>query len=41
MGEISEMILEGVLCELCGVFIGEGCGFPVLCEDCQDEDEED
>ena len=35
MGEISEMKLEGILCESCGAFIdAEGCGFPTLCKDC-------
>ena len=35
MGEITEMILEGFLCENCGVFIDEKAGgFPRKCEDC-------
>lgn len=39
MGEISEMMLDGTLCEECGVYIGEGLGFPELCEDCKSEDD--
>lgn len=34
MGEIVEMILEGELCELCGVYIGKPVGHPRLCADC-------
>jgi len=37
MGEIADMMLEGVLCEGCGVYIGEGEGFPGLCGGCADE----
>ena len=25
MGELSELIIDGVLCEKCGVYIGEPC----------------
>ena len=42
MGEIAQMMLEGVLCERCGVaLLDEGeevPGFPCLCEDCKEED---
>lgn len=32
MGEIAEMMLEGILCEACGAFIdGEPTGFPGYC----------
>jgi hypothetical protein len=36
MGEITEMILEGILCEGCGVYIedGEAHGYPRRCENC-------
>lgn len=34
MGEIADMMLDGTLCEGCGVFIGTGAGYPVRCEDC-------
>lgn len=33
MGEITEMMLDGVLCECCGTFIGEGEGFPGYCSE--------
>ncbi len=34
-GEIAEMMLEGILCEGCGEYIGEGEGFPGYCsEEC-------
>lgn len=41
MGEITELILEGVLCEGCGVVIDDviegydgACGYPRRCGDC-------
>jgi hypothetical protein len=40
MGEIVEMILEGILCELCGGYIDDNYGgYPRKCSDClKDED---
>jgi len=38
MGEIVEMILEGILCEHCGVYIGEPVGHVRYCEDCEEEE---
>ena len=36
MGEIVEMIIEGLLCEQCGAYIdGEESGYPRKCEDCE------
>lgn len=36
MGEIAEMVLDGILCERCGSFIdGDSPGFPRLCSDCK------
>lgn len=37
MGDVADMILEGILCEACGVYIGDAVGHPRLCEDCEDE----
>lgn len=37
MGDIAEMILEGILCEFCGVYLGEGQGFPDNCKACEGE----
>ena len=35
MGEIADAMLDGTLCEWCGVFIETGSGgFPMICEDC-------
>ena len=34
MGEISEMVIEGILCELCGVYIGDATGYPRKCASC-------
>ena len=41
MGEIAELMLEGLLCQGCGQDIsdenGEGTGYPAFCEGCQGE----
>lgn len=39
MGQITEMILEGILCQCCGVYMDcdEAPGYPVTCEDCEEE----
>ena len=40
MGEIADMMLDGVLCSVCGEFLhgfgedGEGQGFPGMCAGC-------
>jgi hypothetical protein len=35
MGEIAEMMQEGLLCEVCGVFIDMGtAGVPRRCNEC-------
>ena len=40
MGEIAEAVLEGVLCEQCGEYLGEdGPGHPRLCTACLEENE--
>ena len=42
MSEISEMMLDGTLCQCCGVLmIEEGeeeCGHPISCETCQEDE---
>jgi hypothetical protein len=39
MGDIAEMILEGLLCQVCGAYIeeGEAEGYPRSCSDCETE----
>lgn len=40
MGEIADMMLDGTLCEMCGVFLNEEPqGYPCRCEDCEAEDD--
>lgn len=34
MGEYADMVLEGILCETCGEYLGEGDGFPQKCGGC-------
>jgi hypothetical protein len=36
VGEIAEMVLNGILCEQCGAYIadGEEAGYPRLCATC-------
>ncbi|WP_267890504.1 hypothetical protein [Paenibacillus bouchesdurhonensis] len=36
MGEAAEMVLDGLLCECCGLLIdGEDPGYPRKCDDCE------
>lgn len=38
MGDIADMMLEGVLCQGCGELLdetGEGLGYPAYCDGCQ------
>jgi hypothetical protein len=39
MGEIAEGVLDGILCQECGVFVGMPVGYPRSCEDCEDGEE--
>ncbi len=40
MGEIADMMLDGTLCEGCGVFLNEESqGYPCYCADCENENE--
>lgn len=45
MAEQSELILDGDVCQICGIYLGEGDGFPVTCSACggdwEDENEEE
>lgn len=35
MGDIADMVIEGILCESCGVYIeGDAPGYPRSCSDC-------
>ena len=38
MGEIAEMMLDGTICQVCGEFMGDECGFPRTCTACQPRD---
>ena len=35
MGEISEIMLDGTLCQECGQYIGPSDGYPRKCEMCR------
>lgn len=42
MGEISDLILEGYLCDLCGGFIdNNNSGYPRTCKECIKENKEE
>lgn len=42
MGDIAEAILDGTLCEVCGVFIDmDSPGYPRACDGCKEEEEEE
>jgi hypothetical protein len=40
MGEIAEMIIDGILCQLCGTAMGydEAPGYPRTCDDCEQQE---
>jgi Zn finger protein HypA/HybF involved in hydrogenase expression len=35
VGEVVEMMIDGTLCEVCGVYLGQAIGFPRRCRDCK------
>jgi hypothetical protein len=38
MGDVADMMLDGTLCECCGVYIDdEDGGFPRMCRSCESE----
>lgn len=40
MGDFVDLMLDGVLCEGCGVLLGEGVGYPRRCPACEDGNDE-
>ena len=38
MGDIADMVLDGMMCEGCGDFLGDGVGYPQYCPACLEED---
>jgi len=38
MGDIADMMLYGILCQQCGEFVGEECGYPKNCVSCGAEE---
>jgi hypothetical protein len=38
MGDVSEAMLDGTLCEWCGAYLGPSRGYPVRCKTCKDDD---
>lgn len=41
MGEVADMMINGDLCESCGVYLeGEGEGFPRYCRSCNRPDQD-
>ena len=41
MGDIADMMLEGILCQGCGEFLGDGEGYPMFCSACGGDEESD
>lgn len=37
MGDIADMMLDGQMCQWCGVIIDDDKGYPVVCRGCQKE----
>ncbi len=40
MGEIADAMLEGEMCQVCGVYFDEPFGYPCTCEGCETEEKE-
>lgn len=41
MGEVAELVLEGVFCNQCGSTVdGRAVGYPRPCDDCAEEEDE-
>lgn len=40
MGEIAEMMLDGELCEQCGVYMGGASGFVRICGGCRQDSQQ-
>jgi len=38
MGDIADSIIDGVLCEWCGEYIGNAVGYPRKCSSCKSEE---
>lgn len=42
MGEVADLVIDGILCQLCGTLVdGSATGYPRSCEDCEEPEEED
>lgn len=37
MGDIADMMIDGTLCEGCGVFLGWSTGHPEYCHSCKED----
>jgi hypothetical protein len=35
MGDWAALALDGVLCQHCGTYLSEGCGYPRSCPGCE------
>jgi len=35
MGEMADMMLDGTMCSVCGVYLGSDNDFPTMCPDCE------
>lgn len=34
MGDFADMVVDGIVCQLCGEFMGDACGHPRTCSGC-------
>ena len=41
MGDAAKMISEGILCEVCGEYVGKSVGHPRKCPGCGEPTEEE
>jgi Zn finger protein HypA/HybF involved in hydrogenase expression len=41
MGDLADMMLDGTLCEGCGVYLGDAVGYPRRCKPCRKDQRTD
>ena len=34
-GDMADGMIDGTFCQYCGEYLGESCGYPISCSDCQ------
>jgi len=40
MGDMADLMLDGTMCSVCGVYLGSDADYPQMCADCEKEEKE-